>query len=668
MVASWTLVTLVVVFPAAFLAGIQFPLLIALLGRGRERVGRHVGAAYAWNTLGAIAGSLAGAFGLLPLLSAPDCWRLVAGLLCGLGAMSLLASLRHRGSWALAVATAVSLCFAVSCLSGPGPTAIWRHSGIGGGRAAEVRTPNGIKKWMNNWRREMVVDRDGRESSVGIVRGNDTALLVNGKSDGSARGDAGTQVGCGLVGAVLHPHPRSSIVVGLGTGTTAGWLARVPTMERVDVVELERVIVDAAHLYDDVNERAMSNPKVRTIVGDGREVLLMRGRKYDLIASEPSNPYRAGVASLFTREFYELASQRLADDGLFMQWMQLYSIHPKTAQTVYATITSVFPYVQTWSTASSDVILVASKKPIVVDVAQLRRRIASEPYRSAFFNVWRVDSAEGFLGRLIANETYATNAASRGGLQNTDDRTVIEFGFSRNIETSFSSVRQLITSEATRINALVPRVMRGSVDGPLLEASRFYLPAWWSTNEGAQALAALALAEQGNGEAEARANTLAARQPIEAAVIRGVLRMKLGFVDDATARFDDALRAYRLDPWPQKAVMDKAIEYALQAGLTSGERARVLYEAMEKPFAAGLMNRYRLYALQLLAAKFDPCGPRTIAALRVVEPNPFWNRESLVIRADCYARAGLTELGARASADLREFDASETEAIADSDR
>src|ERR1043165_4355804 len=134
-VLGWTLVTSIVVFPAAVVAGVQFPLLISLLGSGRDDVGNDVGLAYAWNTAGAIAGSLAGGFGILPLLTAPGTWRLVVVLL------ALTAIVFSRGSLLVAIG-AVALTFTL------GPTAVWRHSGIGAGRAPAHDSPNAIREWI----------------------------------------------------------------------------------------------------------------------------------------------------------------------------------------------------------------------------------------------------------------------------------------------------------------------------------------------------------------------------------------------------------------------------------------------------------------------------------------------------------------------------------------
>jgi spermidine synthase len=131
-------------------------------------------------------------------------------------------------------------------------------------------------------------------------------------------------------------------------------------MERVDVVELEPLIVDVARACDEVNRGVLRNPKVRIAIGDAREALLTARDQYDLIASEPSNPFRAGVASLFTQEYYQAASKRLTEGGLFLQWVQLYEIDAPTLKTVYATIASVFPHVEAWEAGGSDLVLVGA--------------------------------------------------------------------------------------------------------------------------------------------------------------------------------------------------------------------------------------------------------------------------------------------------------------------
>lgn len=410
------------VLPAAIVAGYQFPLLIALLGRGKQDVGRQVGLAYAWNTLGAIGGSLAGGFGLI-LLSAPGAWRATALALVALGLAAIVLSLRHGGSGWGAVAPAALAVLSVLMLAATGPTAAWRHSGIGAGRASLVSSRNALRDWLNYQRGAVVWEADGVESSVALEAiGPGLAFVINGKVDGNARGDAPTMVMGGLLDALLHPNPKRSLVIGLGAGGTAGWLAAVPTIERTDVVELEPLILNVARDCAPVNRNVMANPKVHITLGDAREALLVSREAYDVIFSEPSNPYRAGIASLFTREFYEASAKRLGAGGLFLQWVQAYEIDSRTLRRIYATLNSVFPEVETWQTGPADLLFVASMKPLVYDVGKLRARLQQEPYKSAILYDWRTTDLEGCLARFVARSSLARAiTAKEADSLDTDD-------------------------------------------------------------------------------------------------------------------------------------------------------------------------------------------------------------------------------------------------------
>jgi spermidine synthase len=287
----------------------------------------------------------------------------------------------------------------VMLLTAVGPTAVWRHSGIAAGTAGigTITSPQELRGWINAQRGFVVWQADGFESSIALSVGSGGyAFIVNGKADGSARVDAGTQVMLALIGSILHPNPRRSLVIGLGTGSSAGWLGAVPTMERVDVVELEPIVLDVARECRDVNYDVLNNPKVHIRIADAREVLLTTDEHYDVIASEPSNPFRAGIASLFTQEYYRAASDRLNDDGFFLQWLQAYGVDARAVRTVYATMGSVFPSVETWQTRGGDIVLVGAKRTPTYDLTRLAARIQEEPYRTALRVAWRSVDLHGF--------------------------------------------------------------------------------------------------------------------------------------------------------------------------------------------------------------------------------------------------------------------------------
>jgi spermidine synthase len=694
---GWAAVTAIVVLPAAFVAGVQFPLLIALLGHGGEKVGRHVGSTYAWNTLGAILGSLAGGFGLLPLLSATGTWTAVVCLLVILGVAAMAFSLRIDGQPARLFVPAVAAGAAVLLLGAPGPTAAWRHSPIGAGRVRfDNATSNELQDWINARRRFIAWAADGVESSVALESGDGFAFIVNGKADGNARADAPTQVMGGLVGAILHPHPRRALVIGLGTGSTAGWLAAIPSMERVDVVELEPAIIEVARACAAVNENVLTNPKVHIFIGDARELLLTTPERYDIIFSEPSNPYRAGIASLFTQEFYRAVTARLADGGIFLQWLQAYEVDNQTIRTGYATLASVFPVVETWYTHPVDLLLVASMQPIIYDVAALRARVQAEPYKTALAATWRATDLEGFLAHYIAGSslTHAI-AQSEGDFLNTDDRTLVEFAFARSVGRKKLFNTDELREAAHSRNEDRPEVRDGDVDWEHLEDERVVaftavglapsehipftaerrkraeaeaafvagdlraaLAAWRAQPRGPigpveLAVVAAALADQGDDAARRYIDQLRTFQPVEADALLGLLRRKQGKPQEAAEAFAAAFTRYRDDPWPMTPLMGRMLDVATQLGTQDKAAGQRLYAALQQPFAAHVLNDEREMRALEIAAKLD-FKQLCAAALAPLEPYVPWKHEFLAGRARCYRETGDAR-AAQAEADLVSF-------------
>ena len=699
---GWAVVASIVVVPAAFVAGWQFPLLVALLGSDGRRVGRDVARAYAWNTAGAIAGSLAGGFGLLPLLTAPGVWRAAVVLLAAVGAGAAALAVREDRAFRRALLPLVIAVAAVGVLvASRGPTAAWRHSAIGAGREADIiarATPHTLADWVHKRRREVAWEAEGVESSVAMTQLDGYAFLVNGKVDGHLRGDAATQVMSGLLGALLHPHPTRALVIGLGTGSSAGWLGAVPGMERVDVVELEPAVVRVARDGAPINHDALDDPRVHLSFGDAREVLLTGRGRYDLIFSEPSNPYRAGVSSLFTRELYRAASARLAEGGLFVQWLQAYEIDGQALHTAFATIASVFPFVETWTTSPGDLILVASQKPVEHDAAALRARAAEEPYRTALAQAWRVTDLEGILAHHLGRPSLARSIAEEEGeYVNTDDRNLLEFAFARTAGRPGSIDAELLALAQARDEAR-PEVTGGEVDWIGVEDQRVAMsvavgrkpaPAPGATPEQQRRAEAFmryalhdmvgvvatwqtqtrppasiferevlgeALAEIGDPAAEAMIGRLGADEPVEADALLARLRYRQGRRPEAVRALLDALERYHVDPWPDVDLMRRTLDDVARPLSLDREVAVKLYETLGRPFVLRLLESDRLRLRVELALRID-FAKLCAEALAPLEPEVPWN-ESLSLRARCY-RAVKSPLSARADRDLEEFEAQE---------
>lgn len=694
--AGWVIVAAIVIFPAALVSGIQFPLLIALLGRGSRDVGRQVGQTVAWNTAGAMAGSLAGGFGLLPLLTAPGAWQLAVLVLAGLALVALWKEFRaERQALPLFQPLAVVLVAGL-CLGATGPTAVWRHSGIGAGRALmPAMTHNDLRNWTNAIHRLVLWEQEGQESSVAISTSDGVAFIVNGKTDGNAFSDAGTQIMFPLIGAMLHPHPKTSLVIGLGTGESAGWLAALPSMEHVDVVELEPAIAHVAEVCAPLNHDVLNHPKVRVIFNDGREVLQTSKARYDLIASEPSNPYRAGVANLYTVEFYASVRQRLAPRGLFIQWLQGYEIDSATMRTVLCTAEKAFPHVEIWEAKPSDLVLVCSAEPTDYDLARLQARVQDPTIREALRIGWRTSTVEGVLAHFIANENFVTAVASQPyGWINTDNHNSLEYAFARTVgrQSNFTVVG--LREEARQQNMHRPPRLEQGVDWAMVEDLRIALYAGSSDPlppalfTGEQAIRAKALADAasgaspagiiaawktqsrepedmieitmlaslhaslGNEEARPLIERLRGFNALDADILSAMLALRQGKLPEAAGLFVKAFQAMRRDPTGQSSLAEAALVGAAEIAERDPTQARRLFEALSLPFAVMHVEHRRRMTRWMVAQHVGDAA--MIDALAEMEPFVPFDREFLESRWVVYHRTK-HPLKPRAERDLLEF-------------
>lgn len=701
LVVAWTSITAVVVFPAALVSGYQFPLLFALLGTGRDRVARHVGIVYAFNTVGALLGSLLGGFVLIPTLGVVGCYRLVAILLLALAVVSIVFERVQRAPGAVLRSVPV---LALVVLGGVltaqvGPTAVFRHQGIGAGRVElPGRTVNELRHWSGVQNGNVLWQSDGVETTVALTRADQLAFVVDGKVDGAVFTDRATQAGAGLIAALMHPAPKRSLVIGLGTGMTAGYLSAVPTMERVDVAELEPSILHVARVAAKANLDVLSRRNVTVHLGDGRELVLSARGLYDVIASEPSNPYRAGVASLYTKEFYEAVSAHLAEGGVFLQWVQGYETDTLTVQMVARTLSSVLPSVEAWQTEIGDIVFIASKKHRVLDANALRRRIAGEPFRFAFPRTMLIEDLEGLLGRYLASEALLSELVREPGVEvNTDDRNVIEYAFARGVGSGKGTVGERLFALAMKRKQDRPDI-EGAVDWERVDELR--PRAWLITgeapprlampNEATQARAAaitvgcqgnyagalktwesasltgprddievyvlgMGLSERGDERTASYADRLAAGGfRAESNLLRARFAMAKGDTGAAIMAVDASVVAMRDTPFPLCGAGDVLIPLMKKLAQVRPEYRRpATLELLAAPFAAYSLDEQRVQAAEAIAASSgDPS--LCVSAMGPRVDRPRWDEDFLVRRLQCLSAARRPEAG-RAAADLAEY-------------
>ncbi|HEY0466329.1 MAG TPA: fused MFS/spermidine synthase, partial [Polyangiaceae bacterium] len=687
LIAAWVFVAAVVVLPTAVVSGYQFPMLFALLGRGRHGVGSQVGRAYAFNTVGTLTGSLLAGFILIPALGAVSTWRALAQLLILSAAVCAFYAWR-QGSRAQALVGPLLVAGCALLLSrSAGPGVVFRHTPIGAGRLdVSDLSENALIALRRRAETNIIWQRDGVESSVAIDAVNGIAFLVNGKSDGSTVGDKGTQAFLGLLPAALHGHAKSAFVVGLGTGMSAGLLGRVPGIERVDVAELERSVLEVARRAALANGNVLANPKVHVLNGDGRELMLTSSQHYDLILSEPSNPYRAGVASLFTREFYEAAAARLQRGGLFAQWLQAYEVDARTLSIAIATLRAVFPEVSMWGSGGSDLILIGSFSPLVIDADRLRRDLQDPAYANWMRRAWLTEGLEGLVAHHLAPSRLLDRmAASLPAPVNTDDVNALEFAFARRVgDHRYLAMRDIFDT----IKADFRPQVKGALDWLQVENERHR--AHWGDYRGAPPSAKTQATVAGCFESMNRASALwpagePAKDVVESWVLGSIQAMKGddaaleqaerlragGFLAESEivrARLAEAHKDYdgsidalsrafeqlRKSALPLCDAGERALKRASGLAVKQPGRAPDLLRMVDKAPLAIMLKEVDRRRAQLEIADTLDDKQWCLEGLGSFRAQPAWTAELLAYRARCLNRIGAPD-AAQASADLKQF-------------
>ena len=423
-------------FAPIALQGATFPLVVrALVGRP-DRAGTDVGRAYAINTLGAIGGSFVAGFVLLPLLGLRV--AMIAALAVNLAVALVWSAQALRGTQsrprrtataALAVGALIAMLWA--------PTLDRVALTRGMFRVYSARELFDPRKLAND-APDLVFYEDGANATISVEkRGDLVTLKANGKPEASNGHDMATQILVALLPMMIRSMNadvggEDVAMVGFGSGVTAGAALQWP-LARLDVVEIEPAMLGASRHFDHVNNRPLQDPRTHVVTSDGRNFLEYTNRRYDVIISEPSNPWIAGVASLFTAEHFRRARRRLNPGGVFGQWVQLYEISPDNVRTILATFAGEFEHVAAFSSMpkGTDLILVGSASPIEIGASGFDRAW-NDPTVRAELDRADVSSAWDPLGLMFMNDAEV-RAFAEGAPRNTDDNGLLEFAAPRDL-------------------------------------------------------------------------------------------------------------------------------------------------------------------------------------------------------------------------------------------
>jgi len=359
-------IALAIMFPATFCAGMTLPLITyALLRRGYGE--KSIGAVYAANTLGAILGVFAAAHLGLPLLGLKNLIAAGATIDSVLGVYLLWRASRGQGYKLTALAGGV---VALALVLAFGVVQFDVHRMVSGVfRHGVIYTAENIK---------MLYYKDGKTATVSLVEFEEgTSIRTNAKSDGAINlkpgariSDEVTMVLTAVLPLAIKPEAKNAAIIGMGTGLTVHTMLANPKIESVDTIEIEPAMIEASRGFRARNANAYADPRNTFRIDDAKTFFSTHNKQYDIIISEPSNPWVSGVSSLFSNEFYHLVRRYLKPGGVLVQWFQLYEIDVSLVASVLRALGDNFPDYAIYASTDNDLLIVAG------DAATLARPLA----------------------------------------------------------------------------------------------------------------------------------------------------------------------------------------------------------------------------------------------------------------------------------------------------
>ena len=398
------------------LSGAALPLIFHQLRNDVAGLGDVAGRLYSWNTVGSMLGALLGGYALLYWLDLHHVFRIALAALALAALLATLAQVDFRRQplpARLGAGLMAASAFALPVLLPPWlPERL--SSGIFRTRAAEALTFAGPEAWWAGRRLpEVRFYDDDPTTSVAVLEYSqdplDRTIVTNGKSDGSAVHDYLTMALAALLPALLAERAERAFVIGYGTGVTVGEFAALRSAREVVVAEISPGVIEAAPLFDYANLGAPTHPTVRIVQSDAFRALMRSDTSFDVIVSEPSNPWVTGVEMLFSREFLEAARDHLEPGGVYAQWFHAYETDAETIGIVFRTYEEVFDHVAVWYAAADDLLLLGFRSPgAALDLERLAARAERPDFRAGLSRC----KIDGLL-ELLAHELLPLDVIQR---------------------------------------------------------------------------------------------------------------------------------------------------------------------------------------------------------------------------------------------------------------
>lgn len=449
-----------VMFPTTFALGGIFPAVVQIHARRLDDVADSVGTVYASNTLGTIVGAAAAGFFLIPQLGVMRTVMAIALIELVLGLLTILfVTSRERSSGRLVWAVPIVLAGLAMVIFQPAWNVIVMNTGIYMnlfGMPEDTTWDDVIAEYENI---EFLYAAEGVVASVFVAEQpelNNRYMAVNGKVEASTVSDMETQVMAAHLPLLFHEQPRDVMLIGLASGITLASIASHP-VDSIRVVEIEREMIPAAELFSEWNNNVLEDERVEISINDARNELEFSSREYDVIVSQPSNPWMTVAANLFTEEFFALAKKRVREDGVFCQWVQNYYLPGDDMRSIVKAFRSSWDHVMLFETINGvDNLLVGSDRPLELDLAKLGEgmsdlKVSMDLSRVGIkhpihvLNLFRLGPAE--IDRFV-----------EGAPRNTDDNARVEYSAPKSLgsDTTYDNIELMRSYRADVVDYLQP--------------------------------------------------------------------------------------------------------------------------------------------------------------------------------------------------------------------
>lgn len=498
--------------PPSAALGATLPLAASALPEGP--VFGRIARLYSWNLIGSATGAVTASVLLLASLGIEFSIRSAAVISLAFAIVLVARASRFSAPTGAIAGSAILIILALD----PSGARVMKSFGVYSGARTYARyDASQMRELVRS--HELLFYRDGPTATVAVQQIERFRLLkINGKTDASnGPGDVATQLLLGHL-PFLASDAKRIAVIGWGSGMTVGAVLRHP-VERVDAFEIEPAVIEASRFFEPGNGKPLEDDRVELILGDARNELRRGTEDYDLIISEPSNPWITGVSNLFTLDFFEIAAERLAPDGIFCQWFHLYGMSEDSTRSLIATFRQVFPHVVAFQ--DRDLILIGARQPLKFSLQTLERF-----YRTPAIQESLTQAEMPYPSDVLASMTLdddGSEAFSADAILNTDDNMLLELHAPRSL------YRDEVDSILDAMRSYPPDVMNQLVDVDSETDTRLELAASYFTAEKLdeallQTELAVSIAPSFDGQK-----------------LRGQILQRLGRDDEAKQALEDAL-------------------------------------------------------------------------------------------------------------------------------